>query len=80
MQLRQLVNHYLSIAKSFGTAVPLASFGLTTPEIESLFSSYDQDYHITRFFHFSNQGGATFLIDNDPATHISIDAEISSLL
>lgn len=80
MPLRQLVERYLALAGTFGTPVALSSFGLTTAETENLFSGYDEDYHISRFFQFSNSGGASYNIDNQPATHISIDAEIRSIL
>jgi hypothetical protein len=80
MPLRQLVDRYLALAGSFGIAVPLSSFGLTAPEIENLFSSYNEDYHISRFFCFSNSNGTAYNIDNEPATHISIDAGIRSIL
>ncbi|HME11299.1 MAG TPA: hypothetical protein VKF79_00455 [Candidatus Acidoferrum sp.] len=80
MPLRQIVDRYLALAGRFGNAVPLSSFGWTAAEIESLFSAYDEDYHISRFFHFSNTSGTSYLIDNEPATHIAIDAEIASIL
>jgi hypothetical protein len=80
MPLRQLVDRYLALAGTFGTAVTLSSFGLSAPEIEKLFSSYNEDYHISRFFRFSNANGTAYSIDNEPATHISIDAEIGSIL
>ena len=80
MPLRQLVDRYLALAGAFATPVALSSFALTAPEIENLFSSYNEDYHISRFFHFSNSTGTAYNIDNDPATHISIDAEINSIL
>jgi hypothetical protein len=80
MPLRQLVDRYLVLAGSFGAPVALSSFGLTAPEIENLFSSYNEDYHISRFFRFSYSTGTSYSIDNEPATHIAIDAEISSIL
>jgi hypothetical protein len=80
MNLRLLVERYLALAGVFGKPVALSSFGLTVPETEKLFSSYDEDYHISRFFQFSNSGGTSYNIDNEPATHISIDAEIRSIL
>jgi hypothetical protein len=80
MTLRQLVERYLALAGTFGTPVALSSFGLTAPETETLFSGYDEDYHISRFFQFSSSGGASYNIDKEPATHISIDAEIRSIL
>ena len=80
MPLRQLIEHYLKFGGSFGTPVALSAFGRSAPEIEKLFSIYNEDYHISRFFRFSNQSGAAFSIDNEPATHISIDSEINSIL
>jgi hypothetical protein len=80
MTLRQLVDLYLSLAGQFGNAVALSAFQLSPTETEQLFSSYDEDYHISRFFHFSEAGGAKFLIDGVLATHVSIDPEIHSIL
>jgi len=80
MPLRQLVDRYLALAGTFDTPVALSSFGLTAPEIENLFSSYNEDYHISRFFQFSNSNGTSYNIDNEPATHIAIAAEINSIL
>jgi hypothetical protein len=80
MPLRELVNRYLSAAGNFGTPVALASFSLTHPEIERLFSGYDEDYHISRFLHFSQAAGTLFSINGFPATHVAIDAEIQSIL
>jgi hypothetical protein len=80
MPLRQLVEQYLRLAKVFGTPVALRSFGSTAPELENAFSSYNEDYHISRFFHFSKQGGTVFSIDHEPVTHISIDSEINTIL
>ena len=80
MPLGQLVERYLALGGNFGVAVSLASFGLTAEEIEKLFSAYDEDYHISRFFHFSHSSGTAYTIDNEPATDIAIDAEIRSIL
>lgn len=80
MPLRELVDRYLAAATTFGTPVALSSFGLSPAETERLFSGYDEDYHISRFFHFSQDSGAIFSIDGFPATHVSLDAEIQSIL
>jgi hypothetical protein len=80
MPLRQLVDKYLVLAGAFGAPVALTSFGLTAPELENLFSAYNEDYHISRFFHFSNSSGPAFSIDNEPATHIAMDSAINSIL
>jgi hypothetical protein len=80
MSLSELVRHYRSQAGEFGRPVALSSFPLSAVEIERLFSSYDEDYHISRFFHFSEGDGQEFHINGIPATHVSLDAEIQTLL
>jgi hypothetical protein len=80
MPLRELVDRYLAVAASFGTPVLLSSFALGPAETERLFSGYDEDYHISRFFHFSQETGTSFSINGFPASHVSIDAEIQSIL
>ena len=80
LPLRELVNRYTSLAGEFGKPVALSAFALTPEETERVFSSYDEDYHISRFFHFSEAVGASFSINGSPATHVSLDAEIESIL
>jgi hypothetical protein len=80
MSLQQLVTNYRALATEFGQAVALSAFDLTPAETERLFSSYDEDYHISRFFHFSEVSGQTFSIDGIPATHVSIDPEVETIL
>jgi hypothetical protein len=80
MPLRALIDRYLSQAGTFGNAVALSSFALNQSETERLFSSFDEDYHISRFFHFSQAAGTQFSINGFPATHVAIDSEIQSIL
>ena len=80
MTLQQLVAKYQSLAGGFGIAVPLSSFGLSKAETEQLLTDYDEDYHISRFFDFTETEGDKFHIDGVPATHLAIDAEISKIL
>jgi hypothetical protein len=80
MPLQQLVEKYRSLAGEFGKPAALAGFALTRAETERLFSGYDEDYHISRFFHFSEAGGETFSINGIPATHVSVDPEIQTIL
>lgn len=82
MTLQQLVAKYQSLAGGFGIAVPLTAFGLTKPETEQLLTDYDEDYHISRFFDFTDvEGNADkFHIDGVPATHLAIDTEIAKIL
>jgi hypothetical protein len=80
MPLRELVDRYLSAAGNFGVPVALSSIALSHTETERLFSGYDEDYHISRFFHFSQDAGTQFSINGFPATHVTIDPEIGSIL
>jgi hypothetical protein len=80
MTLHELVNKYKVLAGEFGKPLALSAFGLTRAETERLFSGYDEDYHISRFFHFTQVDGETFSINGIPATHVSIDTEIGTIL
>lgn len=80
MTLRQLIDLYLSKAGRFGDDVALTAFQLSPTETERIFSSYDEDYHISRFFHFSEADGVKFSINGIVVTHVSLDAEIETIL
>ncbi len=78
--LPELVDRYRALAGGFGIPVALPAFGLAPAETERLFSSFDEDYHISRFFHFIESDGARFSINGIPATHVSLDPEIETIL
>ena len=80
MTLQQLVAKYESLAGRFGVAIPLSAFGLSKPETEQLLTDYDEDYHISRYFDFTEADGEKYHIDGVPATHLAIDAEIRNIL
>lgn len=80
MPLSDLVALYLSFVGGFGEPVALSAFQLSSAETERLFSSFDEDYHISRFFHFSEAEGVQFSINGIPVTHVSLDAEIETIL
>jgi len=81
LSLQELVRLYRKLAPSFGAAIPISLFGFSIEEAERLFSGFDEDYHISRFFHFTEQPAAQrYSIDGFPATHIAIDPEIESIL
>ena len=80
MNLCEVVEKYMAVAGSYGSSVALASLGLSREEIERAFSALDEDYHISRFFHFHNDSGVSFAINGFPQTHVSIDAEIQTIL
>jgi len=78
--LRQMVEKYLSLAGAYAFLAPLADFGLAHAELERIFSAFDEDYHISRYLHFSQVSGPAYKINGFDQTHLSIDAEIQSVL
>ena len=80
MSLQELYRVYATIAAKPGEPVPLSAFKLPVAEAEKLFSIFDEDYHISRFFHFSEANGDKYSINGEIATHVAIDPEIASIL
>ena len=80
LSLRELVEKYLAIAGGYGRPAALADFGLDRAQTEKVFDEFDEDYHISRYFHFSRITGAAYTINGFDQTHVSIDAEIRSIL
>ncbi len=80
LPLKKLVERYLALAGEYGHPVLLTAFEFTRDETERLFSSYDEDYHISRFFHFTEADGMTFIINAERVTHVALDSAIQSIL
>jgi hypothetical protein len=80
MNLKEVVERYAAVAGSFGNPVALAAFGFGKEETQNLFSVFDEDYHISRFLHFSCAEGQTYQISGEAVTHVTIDPAIYSLL
>lgn len=78
--LKELYGIYSSIAAKPGMAAPLSEFKLSGPETEKVFSAFDEDYHISRFFHFQNVQGHEYSINGEIATHVVIDPDIQTVL
>lgn len=84
ISLRDVVQRYRELAGGFARPLALAAFGLSQQQTERVFGIFDEDYHISRFFHFSVQpadGSApSYRINGFPQSHVAIDAEIESIL
>jgi hypothetical protein len=80
MSLNELVKKYVAMAGGYGKFMAISSLGLSRSEAEKVFDILDEDYHISRFFHFRNDGGEAYEINGFPQTHFSIDSEIQSIL
>jgi hypothetical protein len=80
MALKELVEKYLELAGGYGRPVALGAFGLERGETERLFAAFDEDYNISRYFHFSRAEGMAYRINGFEHTHVSIDADVASVL
>jgi hypothetical protein len=80
LSLKEVVDCYSSLAKQWGEPVALEAFALDPEETIKLFTSLDEDYHISRFVNFSLDHGRLYLVSGNPSTHIKIDAAIRDLL
>ena len=81
MSLKELTDLYRKLVHAFGDPIPISKFGFSVDETERFFSGFDEDYHISRFFHFTEESATQrYSINGFPATHVSIDPEIESIL
>lgn len=80
MSLKDLVAKYLALGGGYGRPVALAAFGLDRREAEHVFGLYDEDYNISRYFFFTRGEGEAYEINGFEQTHVTIDAEIASVL
>ena len=80
INLREVVERYATLAGTFGNPVALSDFGLTAEETANLFSTFEEDYHISRFLHFSGDEGTSYSISGEAVTHVAIDPAIYSIL
>ncbi len=80
LTLRELVDRYDHLAHQLGEPVALSAFGMGEDETQNLFTAFDDDYHISRFFHFSNAEGKSYMIRGEAATHLFMDLAIRALL
>ena len=80
MSLRDVIEKYSQLAGGFGRPLALVAFGLSPDETERVFGIFDEDYHISRFFHFRNEHGDKYSINGEIATHVVVDPEIRLVL
>jgi hypothetical protein len=80
VELKQVVEKYLAAAGGYGHEVPISTLGFSREEVEDVFSAFDEDYHIGRFFHFRLGDGDSYTVDGFPQTHVSIDPGVQSIL
>ncbi len=84
MELAEIIARYKQITGGeFGRAAALREFGLAA-ETERAFGLFDEDYHISRYFHFTDQRASAsdpaYSINGFPQTHVSLDREVEEIL
>ena len=79
LSLNEVVDRYTTFAQQSGEPVPLSAFGLTPEETSRLFTTLDEDYHISRFLTFSTDQGPRYGVSGNAVTHIRIAPEVRSL-
>ena len=63
MDLREVIEKYKSLAGDFGQpVVNFRALDFPNRKLKNFFGVFDEDYNISRFFHFSNVSGATTLL------------------
>ena len=80
LSLKEVVDRYSALANQSGAPVALEAFALTPEETAKLFTALDEDYHISRYLHFSSGAGQRYQIGQEQVTHVAVDPGISSLL
>ena len=80
LSLKEVLDRYNSHAQKSGDPVPLSAFGLSPEETSRLFTALDEDYHISRFLHYSCGSGERYAIAGETASHVALDPAIASLL
>jgi hypothetical protein len=81
LSLHELIDRYRNLVQTFGDPVALSNFGFSIEEADRLFSAFDEDYHISRFFTFTQESGAqSHSVNGFPATHVAISPDIQSIL
>ncbi len=89
MDLAAAVKKYLELAGGFDRPLHLSQMGLTKPEVERIFSAWDEDYQISRFMVLSRAGDdeltsfpedmRAFQINNYEYTHVSFRPGVQQL-
>lgn len=80
LQLQEVVQKYLAAAGGYGHEIAISVLGFSREEVEDVFSAFDEDYHIGRFFHFRQGAGESYSVGGFPQSHVAIDPEIQGVL
>ena len=86
MNLAAAVKTYLEHTGEFNLPLHLSRFGLSKPEVEALFSAWDEDYQISRFMLLSRQDDVSpspedrFSINGYDYTHVTVRPGIEEFL
>jgi len=88
MDLAAMVKKYLELTGGFDLPLQLSRLGLPKPEVERIFSAWDEDYQISRFVLLSRddnvgqypEDSRVFSINGCECTHVTFRPGIQQLL
>ncbi len=90
MDLATGVSKYLEVARGFGRPMHLSGFGLPRAETEKMVSSWDEDYHISRYIVLSREkddalgdlpvDARVYLINGFECSHLTFQPGVEELL
>lgn len=89
MNLAAAVKTYLEYTGGYDLPLHLSQFGLPKPEVERLFSAWDEDYQISRFMLLSREesgsgtypkGMEAYSINDYEYTHVTFRSGIEEFL
>jgi hypothetical protein len=90
MDLATLVKKYLELSGGFDRPLHLSRLGLSRPEIQKLFSQWDEDYQISRYMFLSREKDESlssypenervFLVNGFESSHVTFNQNIQDLL
>ena len=88
MDLAAVVKRYLELAGGFDLPLQLSRLGLPKPEVERIFSAWDEDYQISRFVLLSredivglhSEDVLVYSINGCECTHVTFRPGIRQLL
>ncbi len=90
MDLPTLVRKYFELAGSFDQPLHLSRFGISKPEIEKIFSEWDEDYQISRYMMLSRErdealmsfpvNERVYLISGFECSHVTFHQDIQKLM
>ena len=90
MELGEAVKVYRKVAGGYGRPMALVAFGLSTDETVKIFSTWDEDYQISRFMELTlepsgsvpqeSESAQPYWVNGFDCSHVSFHPDIERIL